>query len=127
MQSNSFDICVNCYDFEILNLFDPELQMINTKPMTKNKFKKLLSELKKLKVQTILILDHKKINNHKIFHSSSKIIAGESDIHEAFKSMHQSIMTRIKQFASEDWVVTEIIVKHIIKIFECEYINGDNK
>ena len=101
--------------------------MINTKPMTKNKFKKLLSELKKLKVQTILILDHKKINNHKIFHSSSKIIAGESDIDEAFKSMHQSIMTRIKKFASEDWVVTERIVKHIIKIFECEYINGDNK
>ena len=95
--------------------------------MTKNKFKKLLSELKKLKVQTILILDHKKINNHKIFHSSSKIIAGESDIDEAFKSMHQSIMTRIKKFASEDWVVTERIVKHIIKIFECEYINGDNK
>ena len=127
MQSNSFDICVNCYDFEILNLFDPELQMINTKPMTKNKFKKLLSELKKLKVQTILILDHKKINNHKMFHSSSKIIAGESDIDEAFKSMHQSIMTRIKKFASEDWVVTERIVKHIIKIFECEYINRDNK
>ena len=101
--------------------------MINTKPMTKNKFKKLLSELKKLKVQAILILDHKKINNHKIFHSSSKIIAGESDIDEAFKSMHQSIMTRIKKFASEDWVVTERIVKHIIKIFECEYINGDNK
>ena len=95
--------------------------------MTKNKFKKLLSELKKLKVQTILILDHKKINNHKMFHSSSKIIAGESDIDEAFKSMHQSIMTRIKKFASEDWVVTERIVKHIIKIFECEYINGDNK
>ena len=87
----------------------------------------MLSELKKLKVQTILILDHKKINNHKIFHSSSKIIAGESDIDEAFKSMHQSIMTRIKKFASEDWVVTERIVKHIIKIFECEYINGDNK
>ena len=95
--------------------------------MTKNKFKKLLSELKKLKVQTILILDHKKINNHKMFHSSSKIIAGESDIDEAFKSMHQSIMTRIKKFASEDWVVTERIVKHIIKIFECEYINRDNK
>ena len=41
--------------------------------------------------------------------------------------MHKSIMTRIKKFASEDWVVTERIVKHIIKIFECEYINRDNK
>ena len=31
----------------ILNLFDPELQLINTKLMIKNKLKELLSELKK--------------------------------------------------------------------------------
>ena len=30
MQSNSSDNCVHRYDTEILNLFDPELQMINT-------------------------------------------------------------------------------------------------
>ena len=31
--------------------------------------------------------------------------------------MHQSIMTKIKNSASEDWIVTEKIVKHSIKIF----------
>ena len=44
----------------ILKLFDLELQLINTKPMLKNKFKKLLSELGKFKVETILVLEYKK-------------------------------------------------------------------
>ena len=30
MQSNSSDKYVHCYNFEILDLFDPELQLINT-------------------------------------------------------------------------------------------------
>ena len=33
MQSNSSDNCMHCYNVEILNIFDPELQVINTKPM----------------------------------------------------------------------------------------------
>ena len=68
MLSNSSDNCVYCYNIEISNLFDSELELINTKPMIKNKLKEFLSELKKFKVQTIIVLDCKKINNHKIFH-----------------------------------------------------------
>ena len=49
-QSNSSDNCIHHYNVEILNYFDPELQLINTKPVIKNKFKKLLSELKKFKI-----------------------------------------------------------------------------
>ena len=30
------------YNIEILNLFDPELQLINTKPVIKNKLRELL-------------------------------------------------------------------------------------
>ena len=61
--------------------------------MIKNKLKELLSELKKFKVQAILVLDDKKRNDSKIFHSSIKLIASDSDIDGAFKSIHQSIMT----------------------------------
>ena len=43
MQSNSSDRYVHCYSIDILNPFDPELQVINTKPMMKNKLKDLLS------------------------------------------------------------------------------------
>ena len=88
MHSNSSDQCVHRYNNEILNLFDPELQLVNTKPTVKNKLK-LLSELKKLKFQTILVLDYKKRNNRKIFQLSAKLIAIDSNIDEAFKSMHQ--------------------------------------
>ena len=101
MQSNSSDKYVHRYNIEILNLFDPELQLINTKPMIKSKLKELLSELKNFKVQAILVLEYKKRNNRKIFHSRIKLIASDSDIDEAFKSMRQSIITKIKNSASE--------------------------
>ena len=87
--------------------------------MIKNKLKELLNELKKFKVQTILVLDYKKRNDRKIFHSSAKLIASDSDIDEAFKSMHQSIMTKIKSYASEDCIVLDVIIKLSIRIFEC--------
>ena len=41
MQSNFSDHCIHCYNVEILNLFDPKLQLINTKPKIKNKLKEL--------------------------------------------------------------------------------------
>ena len=40
--------------------FDSEFQLINTKPIIENKLKELLNELKKLKVQIILVLHSKK-------------------------------------------------------------------
>ena len=57
MQSNFSDKYVHGQNVEILNLFDPELQLINTKEVIKSKLKELLNELKKFKVQTILDLD----------------------------------------------------------------------
>ena len=102
LQSNSSDNCTHLYDVEILNILDPELQLINTIPMIKNKLKELLSELKKFKVQKILVSDYKRRSDHKIFHSSAKLIASYSDIDEAVKSMHQSIMTKIKSYACKD-------------------------
>ena len=71
------------YEVEILNLFDPELQLVNTKPMIKNKLKEFLSEMKNFKVYAI-VLDCKKRNDRKIFQSNAKLIASNSDIDEAF-------------------------------------------
>ena len=92
VQPNSFHNCVYHYNVKILNLFDPEVQLINTKPVIKSK--KLLNELKSLKFKAGLVLDYMKRNCCKIFHSSAKLIASDSHIHEAFKSMHQSIMKK---------------------------------
>ena len=63
-----------------MGIFDPELQLINTKPMIKNKTKEMLSKLKKFKTRTILFWDYKKRNHQKIFHSISKLIASDVDI-----------------------------------------------
>ena len=79
----------------------------------------MLNELKEFKFQTILVLDCKKRNDRKIFHCSTKLIACDSDIDGAFKSMNQSIMTKIRHYVCEDWIVFDAIIKESIKIFEC--------
>ena len=43
VQSNSSDNSIHHYNVEILNLFDTELQLINTKPVIKTKLKSLLN------------------------------------------------------------------------------------
>ena len=118
MQSNSFDNCIHHYNIMILNLFDLQFQLINTKPMIKNKFKKFLSELKKFRIETILVLEHVKRNDRKIFHFCTKLTASDSDIDKEFKSMHQSISTKIRNYACEGGTVLDVIIKHSIKIFE---------
>ena len=52
-----------------------------------------------------------------MFHSSARLIASDSDIEEAFKSMHESIMTKIRNYTGEDCIVLDLIIKHSIKIF----------
>ena len=63
--------------------------------MIKNKLKGLLSNFKKFNVQTVSGLGYKKRNDGKIFHSCTKLITSNSDIDEAFKFTHQSIITKI--------------------------------
>lgn len=64
MQSRSSGNCVRGYNITVLNLFDPELQMINTKFVIKSKFKDFLGLWKKFKNQTILVWEYKKIDDH---------------------------------------------------------------
>ena len=117
MQSNSCNNCIHRYNVEILNhnSNNPELQLINTKPM----IIKIVQWVEKVKVQIILALDYKKRNDCKIFYSRTKLTASDSNIDEAFKSMHQSVMTKIKNYACKDWIVLDVIIKHSIRIFEC--------
>ena len=134
MSSNLSDACIHQYNVEILNIFDPDLQLISTKAMFESKWKVLLSELKKFKVQTILVLDYKKRTDQKTFRSSAKLIASDLDIDEAFKSLHQSIMAKIRNYACKDGIFLDVIIKHSIKIFLSvsikrisSTVNGDNK
>ena len=105
MQSRSYDNWVCAYNIKALNLFDPELQLINTKPVIKNILKGLLGELKKFKVHTNLLFKNKNINDHKpmhkIFHPTAKLLLNDSDINKAFRSLNQSTMTKIKNLSQQ--------------------------
>ena len=94
VQSSPSDDGIHRHNVDILNIFDPELQLINAKPMIQTKLKEFLSELKKFIFRTTLILGYKRINDHKAFYSTTKLIASDTDIHETFQSMHQSFMAR---------------------------------
>ena len=96
VQSDPSDKYIYRCNIEISNLFDPELQLINTKPMIKIKLKEPLIKLKKFKSQTILVLEHKERNDCKIFHWRVKLIASDSDIDKAFISAKQSIIKNQK-------------------------------
>ena len=48
-QSNCFNNCINRYNVKMLNIFDPELKLSNTKPMIKSKLKEFLSKSKNFK------------------------------------------------------------------------------
>ena len=43
-QLSSSNNCVHGQHIDILNLFDPELKLINTKPIIKNKLKEFLGK-----------------------------------------------------------------------------------
>ena len=53
-----------------------------------------------------------------IFHLSAKLIANHSEIHKVFGPLHQSIITKIKNSVSEDWIA-EIYVEHSSTILKC--------
>ena len=84
-----------------MNPFDPDLQLINTNIVVKNKLKELLGESKNLKAQNILVLEYKKIYDHKsmckIFNSSTKLFVHDSGVDKEFRSIHESAMNKIKR------------------------------
>ena len=44
-------------------------------------------------------------------------MATGSEIDEAFISMRHRIVTKIKNYACEDWIVLDVIMKYSIKTF----------
>ena len=91
------------YNVEILNSFNPELQLTDTESAIKNELKKILSELRGFKFVTTLALVFKKIESEEKakfdnFYSNSKaeIIINESDIDDVFESIYSTIISNIK-------------------------------
>ena len=90
---------------EILNSFNPELQLKDTESAIKNKLIELLSESRGFRFMTTLVLVFKKIESedktkYDNFYSSSKaeIIINESYIENVFKSIYTTIIANIQKF-----------------------------
>ena len=98
--------CDASYDVEILNSFNPELQLKDTESAVKNKLKKLLTILSWFKfVTTWLVLMFKKIESDdkrkfdKFFsHLKAETIINESGIDNAFESIYATNISNIQFF-----------------------------
>ena len=101
LESNSSDNCIHRYNVEILNTFDPEFQLINSKPMIKNKLKEFLSEFKKFKVWVILVF--KTIRNEMIVKSSIRLLLIQALL-KHLNPCTKASMTKIKNYTSKDWI-----------------------
>ena len=102
------------YNVEVLNSFNPELQLKDAESAIKNKLKKILFELREFKFMTTLILVFKmKENEYETkfdnFYSSSKaeIIITESDTNDAFESIYSTITSKIQKSLgkSSGWII----------------------
>ena len=101
-RGNAFKGFASTSNVEILNSFNPELQLKDTESAIKNKLKKSLSELRGFKFVTTLVLVFKKIESKDKtkfdnFYSSSKaeIIINKSDIENVFESIYSTIISNI--------------------------------
>ena len=75
--------------------------------------------MKNFKVLTKLVWEYKKIDDHEllrqIFLSGVKLIVIGLDIDKVFGLMHQSVMTKIRNSVSKDWIV-KTTVEHVKSI-----------
>ena len=101
------------YNFEILNSYNPELQLKDTESATKNKLKQLMTELRGFKFVTTLVLVFKKVESedktkYGTFYSNSKaeIIINESDLNDMFKSIYTTFISNIQKSLGKDsgWI-----------------------
>ena len=98
-RSYAFKDDASFYYIEILNSFNPELQLKDTESVIKNKPIDLLSELKGFKFVTALALESKKIESkdktkYDTLHSNSKaeVIINKSDINYVFELIYALVI-----------------------------------
>ena len=101
-REHAFRGFASTYDVNILNSFNPELQLKDVESAIKSKLIELLTQLKGFKLATVLVLVFKKIEKedktkYDNFYSSSKaeIIINKSDIDDVFQSVYTTIITNI--------------------------------
>ena len=114
---HAFKGYASSYNVDILNSFNPELQLKGTESAIKNKLKKSLTELRRFKFSTLVLVLKKIKSNDKTkyetFYSNSKaeIIVNESDIDDVFKSIYTTIISNIPTSLGKGsgWIFNSVI------------------
>ena len=88
--------------FVFLNSFSPYIRFINTESEIRNKLLNLLTELKGFNFVTTLVIGFERMGNYNetkydtfYLNSQAKTILKESDIDNAFESVHGAIKLRL--------------------------------
>ena len=94
----------NSHKFDILNSFNPELQLKDTKPAIKRKLIELLTQAKGYEFVVTLVSVLKKIENQDILkyntfylHSEVETIINKSEINNAFESVYTAIILNMQK------------------------------
>ena len=96
--SHAYKVCLSTHSVEILNSFNPELQLKGTAFVIRNKLKKLFTELRGFKFVTELVLEFKMMEKHNKKYSTFYLILksgtiNESNIDDLFKSIYCTIVS----------------------------------
>ena len=96
--SHAYKVCLSTHSVEVLNSFNPELQLEGTAFVIRNKLKKLFTELRGFKFVTELALEFKIMEKHNKKYSTFYSILksgtiNESNIDDLFKSIYCTIVS----------------------------------
>ena len=128
-QEHTFKGYASTYNIEILNSFNPELELKGTDLLAG-----LMTQLIGFKFMTTLVLVFKKIESNKKtnfdnFYSSSKakIKINESDIDVVFQSIYTTIITNIqKSFGKGSGWIIDSTIDHTISISKYNPLAGSS-
>ena len=132
-REHAFKGSARTYNVEILNSFNPELQLKDTESAIKSKLIELLTQLKGFKFVTTLVLVFKKIESkdktkYDNFYSSSKAeIINESEIDDVFQPIYTALITNIKKSLGKgsSWIIDSVI-SHTLSISKYNHLVGSS-
>ena len=131
-RAHAFKGYASSYNIEILNSFNPELQLNDTESAIKSKLIELLTQLKGFKFVTTLVLVFKKIESedkgkrdHFYLSSKAEIIINESDIDDVLQSIYTKIIENTQKSLGigSGWI-TDSAIDHTDSISKYNPLDG---
>ena len=125
--THAFKGYASSYNFDILNYFNPELQLKDTESGIRNRLIEILTELKSFKLMTTLVMEFKKkkkiesddATKYSTFYPTSKAetVINESNIDDAFGSIYTTIISNIQKCLGKDLVlIIDSVVRYTSNI-----------